>query len=193
MAKKPVPTPEQLRQLLRYEPETGKLFWREAPLSLFDDRGYPAAHRRALWNGKYAGKEALAYREKSRPYAYGDIFGTKVYAHRAIVAMHEGVWPKVVDHIDGDKTNNRISNLRSVTTQENAMNNGYRSDNTSGVTGVYFDKRDEKWCAEIFCAGRKTYIGRYKGLDEAKAARKAYEARLGFHPNHGRASPLNSV
>jgi hypothetical protein len=188
MAKNPIPTPEELRQLLRYEPETGKLFWREAPLSLFTDAGYPAAHRCALWNGKYAGREALAYREKSRPYAYGDIFGTKVYAHRAIVALHEGEWPKVVDHIDGDKTNNRLSNLRSVTTRENAMNGGFRRDNTSGVTGVYLDKRDNRWCAEIFCSGRKIHIGRFRDFESAKAAREAHEAVLGFHPNHGRAS-----
>lgn len=142
MAKKPIPTPEQLRQLLRYEPETGKLFWRVAPLSLFEDCGYPAAHRCALWNGKYAGKEALAYREKDRPYAYGEVFGAKVYAHRAIVAMHDGVWPRVVDHIDGDKTNNRLSNLRAVTQTENCMNARRRRDNTSGATGVYLGRVD---------------------------------------------------
>lgn len=179
-------TPEQLRQLLRYEPETGRLFWRNAPLSMFEARGSHAPRIHAAWNAKYAGKEALAYREKSRPYAYGDVLGKKVYAHRAIIAMRDGVWPKAVDHVDGDKTNNRLSNLRAVTTQQNCMNSGFRSDNTSGATGVWLDKRDNRWCAEIFHAGRKKFIGRFHVLEDAKAAREAYQAALGFHPNHGK-------
>ncbi len=188
MAKKPLPTPVDLRQLLRYEPETGKLFWREAPLSLFADAGYPAAHRRALWNGKYAGKEALCYRDHAANYAYGTVFGTKVYAHRAIVAIDQGAWPPEVDHINGDRTDNRLSNLRAVTRPENAKNRPMQSRNKSGVIGVSWDKSSGKWAAEISEGGTRTRLGYFENIEDAKAARVRSEAMLGFHANHGRAN-----
>lgn len=187
MVKRPVLTPEQLRQLLRYEPDTGRLFWRTAPVSFFVAGRHSAERKCLAWNGKNAGKEALCYRDSPDSYAYGEIFGHKVYAHRVIVAMTTGAWPDgEVDHIDGDRSNNRENNLRAVTRRENALNKSLRRSNKSGAMGVYWDRARKKWAAEIFDRGVKVHIGRFDSLPDAKRARAAREAELGYHPNHGR-------
>lgn len=188
MTKKTLPTPETLRQLLRYEPDTGKLFWRTADPSMFQDGAYSAERKCKAWNGKYSGKQALDYRDKERPYPYGDVFGVKCYAHRAIIAITEGYWPEEVDHINGDKTDNRLVNLRAVTRLENMKNTSRRSDNTSGYTGISYDGERRLWAAEIISEGKKKHLGRFASKSQAAAARLAAERKYGFHPNHGRNS-----
>jgi hypothetical protein len=187
MRKTPQPPVEQLRDMLEYDPANGTLRWRVVPLKYFQSTGYSAERKCAAWNGKYAGKVALAHRDKPGSYAYGDVFGTKVYAHRAILAMEHGVWPEAdVDHINGDRTDNRLINLRPVSRQVNAMNRSIYSRNRSGVMGVYWDRSRSQWAAEIFVNGVKQHIGRFERLEDAKRARAEREVLLGYHPNHGR-------
>ena len=183
---KDLPSPELLRKLLRYEPDTGKLFWRLATPDMFlDGKKHSAKTKCAIWNAKCAGKPALSYREKNRPYAYGDIFGVKVYAHRVICAMRDGTWPEVVDHINGDKQDNRSQNLRSVDHSANAMNRLLGSNNKSGIVGVYWDRARLKWSAEIQANGKKFFLGRFdRKLDAQKARQKAQES-MGFSSRHG--------
>jgi len=105
--------------------------------------------------------------------------------HRVIWFMTYGDWPETIDHENKDKTDNRISNLRSVTQQENTKNCGMGTNNTSGFTGVYWNKNNKKWIANI-CVDRKTkYLGSFKLIDEAIARRKAANIEYGFHENHG--------
>lgn len=184
MAKKPLPTPDELRQLLRYEPETGKLFWRARTPEMFADGGHTAAHVCARWNSKFSGKEAFT--ACSRGYPVGAIWGTNIQAHRAAWAIYHGEWPTHrIDHIDGNPGNNRIENLRDVTQAENMRNISRRSDNTSGATGVYWRKQRMKWGAYIK-ADKIIPLGSFKTFDEAVAARKEAEKALGYHSNHGR-------
>jgi hypothetical protein len=75
-----------------------------------------------------------------------------------------------VDHIDRDKRNNHVSNLRWATKQENGMNMGKRSDNTSGYKGVTFDKSCGKWRSQIQKDGKRFRLGRFKSLEDAAAA-----------------------
>lgn len=77
-----------------------------------------------------------------------------------------------IDHIDNCRTNNNINNLRYCTQSQNLMNASIRSDNTSGIRGVSYDKVNEKWYAEIWINGKKKYIGRYLTLEEAATARR---------------------
>jgi hypothetical protein len=90
---------------------------------------------------------------------------------------------KCVDHIDHNRTNNTIDNLRFATNQENNQNASKRKTNTSGYIGVRFHKK--KWCAEIRINGKKKHIGCFATAEEAS---KAYQERAkiefgDFHNN----------
>jgi hypothetical protein len=78
---------------------------------------------------------------------------------------------KCVDHIDGNTTNNNLTNLRWATVVENLQNSKKRSDNTSGVKGVSFSKYHKKWHARIWIDKIKIHIGYFNTLEEAKQAR----------------------
>lgn len=82
--------------------------------------------------------------------------------------------------------NNRKSNLRICTHQQNCYNVKEYSHNTSGVTGVYFDKKNNKWCAKIKADGKNIWLGRYNTFDEAVKVRKeAEEKYFGEFQNKG--------
>jgi hypothetical protein len=159
------------------------MFWLHRPIEFFsDERGQKS------WNSKYAGKEALTT-ITPQGYALGDVLGVKVSAHRVIIAMTTGHWPKrEIDHIDGNRSNNRLANLREVTPQQNTRNSARRKDNKTGAVGVYWFRRTRRWCASITVAGKQRHLGYFGSFTEAAAARKAAERKVGFHPNHGRSS-----
>lgn len=171
MAKRIVPTPEQLRELLSYEAETGKLYWKERRQELFKDA--PCNPRSALcrkWNDRYAGKEALA-NVGTPGYLRGAIFDTGVMAHRVIWAMVYGFWSeKQIDHINGVKTDNRIENLREASSSENKFNRGAQSNNTSGFKGVDWSKSNKKWRARIGVNRKVINLGAYATPELAYAA-----------------------
>lgn len=99
---------------------------------------------------------------------------TKVYLHREILNCPIGYQ---VDHINGNKLDNRRENLRICTNMLNHYNMPKRVDNKSGVTGVYFNNRLKKWVAEIKANKIKIYIGSFNDLDEAKKARQIAEQK----------------
>ena len=80
-----------------------------------------------------------------------------------------------IDHQNHNTMNNRKSNLRRATSSENAMNSGLSSANTSGVTGVLFDKRWNKWVASIMVNYKSIHLGRFDKFDDAVKARKEAE------------------
>lgn len=105
-----LPSPELLRKLLRYEPETGKLYWRRRMSHMLNE---PASYC-MTWNDRFAGKPALATKSKNG-YLRGRINDVNVVAHRVIWAMTYDDWPEgVIKHINGDPTDNRICNLMST-------------------------------------------------------------------------------
>ena len=172
MAKRQLPSPEVLRQLLRYEAETGKLFWQERPASMFEDGKHSAAHNAAAWNARYAGSEAFIAID-SHGYHRGSIFNRLYRAHRVIWAMVYGAWPsELVDHLDRNKLNNRISNLRDATPRTNARNVGCR--------GITFRKSEGRWAAKIKVDGKKLHLGLF---DREEDALEAY--KLGKIEHHG--------
>lgn len=183
MAKKPLPTPEQLRQLLRYDPETGRLFWKCRP----DDN--PNTLRRIVrnWNARFAGKEAFTS-TRSDGYKVGMVGNRTFRAHRVIWAMVHSEWPEgEIDHIDCDRANNRIDNLRAASRTQNAHN--YAGRGSSKYRGVCWDQQNKKWACQIAIAGKQTRIGRFQSEIEAALAydRAATEhfkdyAKLNFPP-----------
>ena len=84
--------------------------------------------------------------------------------------MHHGYLPKYVDHIDGNRLNNRIENLRPATAIENAYNCKMSKNNTSGVKGVSWNKGTKKWEANINIAGVRFNLGHFETLEKAKEA-----------------------
>jgi len=178
---------ETLRRLIRYDPDTGELSWLSATPGMFEaGKRHGAATRCAIWNAKYSGKAALAYREPSRPYAYGDILGVKHYAHRVAFALMSGRWPRVIDHIDGDKTNNVWSNLRDGSFSDNMRNLRLGTRNKSGQVGVWFDAARQKWAAEIVTIDKKKlFLGRYACKEEAVLVRREVQKQHGYSERHG--------
>jgi hypothetical protein len=178
---------ETANRLLRYDAITGKLFWRERTPDLFREGKNSRDQSCKTWNSRFAGKEALTAR--SSGYGYGAVLNRLYLAHRVCWLLHYGVWPKdQIDHINGDRSDNRIVNLRSVDNAENSKNHCARVDNSTGVVGVYWFKRYAKWVAAITANGKFHHLGYHDRFDDAVAARKAAESELGFHPNHGRAA-----
>lgn len=101
--------------------------------------------------------------------------------HRYMLGAKRGV---VVDHIDGDPSNNQCSNLRFVTqSQNNANQHGAKRGSKSGVKGVYWHKAAKKWCAEVVYEKKKHYLGLFDKLEDAKDARnqKAKELHGEFY------------
>lgn len=179
-------TPEIVRELIDYDPITGVLTWKPRSPSLFSGAEQSQEHSAKIWNARYAGTPALKCLNKNG-YRHGAIFGRTVTAHSVAWAIHCGSWPEHgIDHINGERQDNRIKNLRDVPDSENAKNQKRNKRNTSGVTGVSYFARTRKWVAMIKGGGKVRNLGYFHTLEEAAAARKVAEKKFGFHANHGR-------
>ena len=111
------------------------------------------------------------------------LLDTKYYAHRLAWLYVHGEFPEDhTDHINGVKDDNRIVNLRAVTEVENGKNLPIRKDNTSGLPGVYWSKRDQTWQVRV----QTKHYGYFQSKFEAAARSFSVYKELGFHPNHGR-------
>ena len=158
--------------------ENGCFTWKKRPDHHFVN---PAAARR--WNAKWGGKEAgwsqLGYKHLS-------INQKKYLQHVLVWLLTYGEWPEnSIDHIDGNRDNNCVTNLRCVEHKENLRNQSKKINNTSGVSGVYLDKRRNTWYVQIMKNYKKIHFGYYKDKEEAIEARhKAYK-QLGFTERHG--------
>lgn len=193
MATKPLPSPEVLRQLLTYNPETGKLFWKERGPEWFNETSDPRRSIEVLcaaWNTRYAGKEALSCLHPSG-YLNGAILGAGVKTHKiAWIIEHNATVPEgmEIDHINGDGSDNRLCNLRLATRSENCMNRGSQKNKSSVFRGVNWHKKQSKWIACIKPHGHTSiHLGTFETEEDAaraydEAARKHYGefARLNF-------------
>lgn len=149
---------EQYRQFLDYEPSTGALTWKS-----FRGGGAPAAGTRA---GTKTVHGYLTVRVRA--------LGQALPAHRIAWALAHGRWPvKFIDHINGDRTDNRLCNLREADQAINSQNlrSAKRTNNTTGLLGAYFHKDSGRYAASI-CVNRKS---KHLGLfDTAQTAHAAY-------------------
>lgn len=87
-----------------------------------------------------------------------------IFLHRLIIGAGKG---QIVDHINRNRLDNRCSNLRIVTNQQNTLNSGKRKTNTSGYKGVTKHKRSGLWQAQAMLNGKKFYFGQFKTIQEA--------------------------
>lgn len=185
MAAKPLPSQEVLRQLLDYDPETGVLRWKERGSEWFHAGHHSAETQAKQWNAKYAGTEAFTALS-SDGYRKGSILDAIYRAHRVIWKMMTDEEPDQIDHIDGDRQNNRWGNLRATDNAGNMKNAQLYATNTSGKVGVGWYKAKRKWRAQIVVGGKARHLGFHNTFEEAVAARKSAEREYGFHENHGR-------
>ena len=176
---------ELLRQLMDCDFATGKLTWKPRPGSVFNNGAkHTNEHIAKFWNKQFAGKPAFTTNRDG--YFVGAIFAKSYSAHRVIWALCYGEWPDgFIDHINGIRSDNRITNLRVVSDLQNAQNSGRARNSSSGQTGVYFIKATGRWKAHIECNKRRYNLGNFILKDDAIAARKQAEIEHGFHPNHG--------
>lgn len=182
-------SPADIAEVLRYDPETGKLYWLHRPASMFEDSKTRIAQGVAnIWNARYAGKEAFTT-SGARGLLQGSLFGKPAKAHRIAWAIHYGEWPGEIDHIDGDPSNNRISNLRDVLHTANGKNQKRYATNSSGVSGVAWYKPLGKWLARLGSPNTSRYrhLGYFEHKFDAILARLIAEKSAGYHENHGRA------
>ena len=123
----------------------------------------------------------------SKGYLQATHKGTQVGLHRlAFTFMGEEI-PKEVDHINGDKKDNRWENLRAVSRQQNSRNHPLHSNNTTGQVGVSWCSAANKWRARITGWDKKErHLGVFADMQEAIQIRKEAEIQYGYHDNHGR-------
>lgn len=147
-------TPEYIRSILDYDPSTGQFRWLRR-----DDV-------RSTWNTRYAGQSAYSL---SHGYVRIGVYGRGYKAHRLAWAHFYGEWPTGhIDHINCDKQDNRISNLRIATpTQNNANCSARRGSICKGVT---LHKKTGKFQAQVKANGKNHYLGLFETPDQASSA-----------------------
>ena len=145
-------TQDRVKTLLSYDPDTGFLIWRKT--------------------SKRAGTQHYS--------GYRNVFvdGRCYIEHRVIWLYVYGEWPTVdVDHINRQRNDNRLQNLRLATREENCQNQPLRKNNRSGQTGIYFHKVSQKWAAVINVGKKQVHLGVFCTREEATAARHNAEAQ----------------
>ena len=187
MAERKQVTPEFLATILRYDQLTGILTWRARPLEMFSHEGRGGQKKNhSRWNTVFAGEIAFSYMNVCG-YWVGKIFGQQYSAHRVIWALVNKEWPEdQIDHINGDRSDNRYVNLRAVSRLENSQNQKIASDNSSGLLGVGLCSNKTKWFARIGIDKTSIHLGTFDNIFDAACARKSAENKYGYHPNHGR-------
>ena len=156
-----------LHELIDCEFNEGTLRWKARTRDAF-----PTFRFLGVWNAKHAGKAAFLVKRQDG-YLQGKLLGNTQFAHRVVWAMASGEWPdKLMDHINLDKADNRLSNLRSATRSQNQFNTPAKVTSNSGVKGVYFNKRKKKWEARIGADKARKGLGYFNSIEDAEAAYK---------------------
>ena len=158
MRKNPNPLPSQKKLQELFDYRDGQLYWKERIHSSID-LSKPAGH---------IGKDGYRRIQIER----------KLYkSHRLVWKYHYGKDPKeFIDHIDGNKSNNNIKNLREATRQQNNFNKITQKNNKLGIKGV--SKIGNKYTATIFINDKRKYLGFFDTIEEARLAREEAEKKL---------------
>jgi len=174
MAVKPLPSREQLQEILDYAPDTGIFTWKTRAAHHFSSQ-----RMCNTWNSRYAGKPAGCSSHISGYLLIGGGKYRLFRAHRlAWLLVHGEPVPDVIDHIDGNLLNNRINNLRAASAADNSANSRIRRDNSTGAKGVGFDPRYGCYVVSVRRNGQKFHVGTFYNLAEAIQARSQAAAIL---------------
>lgn len=162
-------TQEQLMGLFDYDEEKGRLL------------------RRKFSNGLFLGLEVAGY-DGVEGYRRIEVDGKAYLEHRLVWIYITGANPSdQLDHINQDRNDNRISNLREVNNSKNQKNTTLRNSNKTGIMGIHARSDNGKWSVRISHNGSRYTLGSFYDFFEACCARKSAEVKFGYHENHGRA------
>lgn len=163
-----------VRELLTYDENTGILYWRERTVD-----NHPSASRLAQWNGKNAGKRAFTSLN-TNGYYQGKMHGRNLLAHRVIFLYVAGYIPDQIDHDNRIRTDNRWINLIESNYTKNMQNKTAYATNSSGMSGVTYDRDAQIRRVRINANGLRIHLGRFTSYDEAAAARLSAEQQYGY-------------
>lgn len=139
----------RLRELFTYDPATGTLTRKQSAGCRMAGTAVDSAERKG--------------------YFRANVDGQRLKAHKICWALHTGFWPDLqVDHINGNTSDNRMSNMRLATNQQNCANQRTPKNNTSGIKGV--SARNGRWVAGIKVDGVRIHLGTFDTRERAAAA-----------------------
>ena len=159
-------TQNELKRLLNYDPDTGIFTW-------LNPSGYK------MKPGDRAGANDCGY-------VCIGINGKTQRAHRLAFLYMTGRFPKITDHINHIKNDNRWANLREVDSVANCRNRPPSLINRHNKYGIQYVEKDGLWRATIGNKGKSIHLGAFESKDLAIAARIGGERALGYHDNHGK-------
>lgn len=133
-----------------FEYRDGGLYWKH-------DRGSQKCNGKLAGTKTHNGYIRVRIRE----------LGGSVLAHQIIFAMHHKYFAEFIDHIDGNKSNNRIENLRAATKSQNNSNRFLQKNNTTGHKNVYWNKKNKNWFVSVNHNSKKKYFGSFNKIDDA--------------------------
>ena len=155
-----------LKLFVSYDPETGRF-----------------TRLKGTGKGAKAGVITLGALDKSNGYRKLCIAGKQQYAHRLAWLYMTGSWPEdQIDHINMDRSDNRFANLRQANNAQNNQRSKARADSKTGVLGVSWHKKANKYIAQIRHLGKQSYLGLYDSISDAAAARRMAEEQ--YHSHH---------
>ena len=155
----------RLREVLSYDPETGKFTWIVSlgTAKVGSVTGCPNSEGYII-----IGIDSMLYR-----------------AHRLAFLYMTGSIPIEVDHGNHNRSDNRWKNLNSADRKSNSRNSSMSINNTSGFKGVFWHEERNKWGAYISVDGKRIHLGLFTDKSDAIKARQAANLKYNYHPNHG--------
>ena len=160
-------TQEFLKAVLNYDQDTGIFTWKVSPA-------------RQVFSGDIAGTK------RKDEYIQIKVDNELILSHRLAWIYMYGYLPKYIDHINGQRDDNRITNIREVSNQQNSLNSKISKNNTSGIKGVYWDKNRNKWAVRLFVNGKCKFFKRFDDMDLAKLVIEEVRNKYhGKYANHG--------
>lgn len=158
--RKPLPSKEKILSVLKYNKVTGEFVWK--------------ARQDRHFNSRLVGKKAGT--KDNNGYIKIWVFGQIIAAHRLVWFLEHGTNPYLIDHIDGNEANNRISNLRESDYRRNGQNR--KAHRAGRLVGAHYDKRFKKWAARIQIDKKNKWLGHFETQEQAHAAYMKAAPRL---------------
>lgn len=174
---------ELIRTLLDYDPTTGVFRWKPRTPDMFETELHTTEHMCKTWNSRYAGN--IIDTKDRNGYTQIIIFKRKYRANRIAWLYITGCWPTdLIDHDNTNTSDDRFDNLRPASFSQNQANRRLSSNNRSGVKGVSWCSKRNKWRAVIQINRKQIHIGYFDTIDEAYT--KVCEARYKYHGDFAR-------